>query len=259
METFCQKFIQCIQSNVRLNLLKIISPQFVSIASHSCGTHALQRFLDMISQEEERVIIIQSVIKSVHEMAMDHEATHVLQKIIAEFKDDDVKELIQKLISNLVMLTQNAYGICVVKRVIEKIGPSEEMKQIIELIASHLIEIAQSSFGNYAIQHALEKWKFAKCKPIFEEVLKNFPKLSIQRFSSNVVEKFILESDTESLVRILLSLQDESKMQILISNKFGNYVLNKLSSKLKGDDFKKLESLIVEASKKVKPYVTPGK
>ena len=35
-----------------------------------------------------------------------------------------------------------------------------------------------------------------KCKPIFDELLKNFVKLSIQRFSSNVVEKFILVSDS---------------------------------------------------------------
>jgi hypothetical protein len=45
-----------------------------------------------------------------------------------------------------------------VKRVIEKLGPSDLMEDIIRMLAEHVIEVAQSSFGNYAIQHVLEVW-----------------------------------------------------------------------------------------------------
>ena len=124
---------------------------------------------------------------------------------------------------------------------------------IINIFAQNIVEISQNSFGNYAIQHALDLWKFNKCKPIFEELLKNFVKLASQRYSSKVAEKLILDSDIDSLTRVVEVLEDENKLLGLLTSKFGNFVLNKLMTKVKGGELlHKLEAGIAEATKKIK-------
>ena len=47
----------------------------------------------------------------------------------------------------------------------------------------------QNPFGNYIIQHILEEWGFAGCKCVINVIQHNIISLSMQKFSSNVVEK----------------------------------------------------------------------
>jgi hypothetical protein len=82
-----------------------------------------------------------------------------------------------------------------VKKAIDKVTDDKQILSITSLFASHLLELAQNSYGNYAIQHALERWRINGCLNIFEELLNCFNKVAMHRYSSNVVEKFILASD----------------------------------------------------------------
>ncbi len=52
-----------------------------------------------------------------------------------------------------------------------------------------MIEIVQDPFGNYAIQHTLELYGAQMCQAILNEIGKHVISLSMQKFSSNVVEK----------------------------------------------------------------------
>lgn len=51
------------------------------------------------------------------------------------------------------------------------------------------MDLVQSPYGNYAIQHALEEWGGQRCQPILRKMEGRLMQLSIQKFSSNVVEK----------------------------------------------------------------------
>ena len=75
----------------------------------------------------------------------------------------------------------------------------KQISAINALFSAHLLELAQNPYGNYAIQHALERWKLSGCMRIFDELLICFNKLSMHRYSSNVVEKFIMASDDVSM------------------------------------------------------------
>ena len=51
--------------------------------------------------------------------------------------------------------------------------------------------MAESPFGNYWIQFLLENWGINTLTEIKDKKIENIYKLSIQQFSSNVVEKVI--------------------------------------------------------------------
>jgi len=59
----------------------------------------------------------------------------------------------------------------------------------LEKISQNSLEIVQNPFGNYVIQHILDEWGAEVANSIVEVILKNIISLSMQKFSSNVVEK----------------------------------------------------------------------
>ena len=60
---------------------------------------------------------------------------------------------------------------------------------ILDRISKNSLEIVQNPFGNYVIQHILDEWGAEIAAPIVEVIIKNIISLSMQKFSSNVVEK----------------------------------------------------------------------
>lgn len=68
---------------------------------------------------------------------------------------------------------------------------------IIDKINTNCLEILQNPFGNYIIQHIfdvslnykIKTWNLDTCKEIFKVILNNISSLSMQKFSSNVIEK----------------------------------------------------------------------
>ena len=59
------------------------------------------------------------------------------------------------------------------------------------MIQKNCLEIIQNPFGNYIIQHILEEWGSEVCKDVTKLIHQNIISLSMQKFSSNVVEKCI--------------------------------------------------------------------
>lgn len=65
----------------------------------------------------------------------------------------------------------------------------KKRKFILDKISKNSLEIVQNPFGNYVIQHILDEWGAEVAAPIIEVILRNIISLSMQKFSSNVVEK----------------------------------------------------------------------
>jgi len=93
------------------------------------------------------------------------------------------------LINNLAELINDTNGISVAKKFVNGNKSVEIRSQILNLILKKGINIIQNSFGNYMIQHIFALWGPVVCKGIINIIKANVMSLSIQKFSSNVVEK----------------------------------------------------------------------
>ena len=98
---------------------------------------------------------------------------------------------------NLIDLALDANGLCVVKIVISKYQLGDQKDMILKTIQENVIELAQSPYGNYALQEAMEHWSLQDCEEIYQVLMKNLLQLSMQKFSSNVIETCLDKANNE--------------------------------------------------------------
>jgi len=238
---FCQKLAQCCSSEQRKFFLKKIQKEFTTISCNKKGTYALQGILDIINLEDEEMIIKESIENSILQLSFDNNGTHVIQKLISCIDEEKRNYLNNQIIVNLSKLVVDPNGICIAKSFIAANTSLEIKKKTIEAILANCLEILQNPFGNYVIQEVFEKWGFETCIEIVKIIHQNIISLSMQKYSSNVVEKSIEISDANLRSKILKDLFTNNKITSLVKNKFGNFVIQKAISFLNNDETLKNE------------------
>ena len=224
---FCQKIIQASTPNQITLMLNFISKDFIQIAKDYSGTHVLQALLDVVSTQEQETIILNSIKGSELEIAYDNNATHVLQKIIQSIAEERRSSLNEIILGNIKQLSLNSNGICLVKKYIANNVIIQNKQKLINALTENCLEISQDPYGNYAIQYILDEWSQDDCSKVVNIIIENICSLSKQKFSSNVVEKIIELIDEERKQIIFNELFNEAKLNSLIKNKYGKYVIQK--------------------------------
>lgn len=81
-----------------------------------------------------------------------------------------------------------------------------DKQPFLDVMEEDTVVLAQHPFGNYALQVAIDAWELEECLNIINTVLEYLPQLSMQKFSSNVVEKckFFNEINVKALINLLM-------------------------------------------------------
>jgi hypothetical protein len=90
----------------------------------------------------------------------------------------------------------------VLKKLINTNKSDKVKKDILKELVNNTMEIIQSPFGNYAIQHVFQEWGFNNCENIVNVIINNIISLSMQKYSSNVVEKCLELADKVNVINI---------------------------------------------------------
>merc|ERR1711971_1533537 len=70
----------------------------------------------------------------------------------------------------------------------------------------------------------LDEWGGDRCKPIFESLQGSMMQLSIQKFSSNVVEKLFCAAPPDFRALFISELIESDQMAVLVNSNYGHYV-----------------------------------
>ena len=209
-------------------IISFISEDFISISEDSSGTFSLQALLNEISSIEEQQQILNCIKNYEMEMAYNKNATHVLKKIVLLFPDRNRIYLNEVILNNFIELCLDSFGICLIKIFMKTNTLIENKKRINNIIVNNFVTLSESPFGNYGIQYLMEIWNKNDLEEIKDKIMENIYKLSLQQFSSNVIEKAIETFNEENRKEIIRKLIfDKNFIIILIKNKFGKFVLNK--------------------------------
>eukprot|EP00347_Sterkiella_histriomuscorum_P003327 403364711 len=225
---FCQKLMTSASSQQRLVILTELRPNLYKISCDKKGTHSMQCMIDMINMPEEQHEIQEGVVNHILDMAYDINANHVLQKIMVCFKEEKLDFIYQPIMKYFIELSMDQNGLCVIKKLIGKITNEDKILEIQHLLAEHAVKLVQNPYGNYAVQQAIEVWDVRYCEPIFEKLEDHLMQLSVQKFSSNVIEKILEKASYETVDRYMRKLCNVEVMKSLIKNIYGYYVINKL-------------------------------
>lgn len=233
---FFQQLIKKNEKSIISLIISYISEDFLDISKDFSGTFSLQALLDEIPSIEEEQNILKAIKNKELEMAFDKNATHVLQKIILLFPDNHRAYLNEIILNNFINLCLDPNGICLIKIFIKTNTLIYNKKRINENIINNFVILAESPFGNYGIQYLMEIWSNNELIGIKDKILENIYQLSLQQFSSNVVEKAIEIFEEDIKIKMIRKLCFENNFTIsLLKNKFGKFVLNKAIKYMKID------------------------
>ena len=245
---FFQQIIKDSEKKIISLILTYISDEFINISKDSSGTFSLQALLDQITTKEEQQNILKYIKNNEMDMAYDRNATHVLQKIILLFPDNNRLELNNIILDNIINLCLDSNGICLIKNFIKTNKLLDDKKRIKEEFVNNFVILAENPYGNYGIQYLLENWDKNMLNEIKDKIMENIYKLSIQQYSSNVIEKAIEIFDGEYRENLIQKLYFQDNFIILLNNKFGRFVLykaaNYMNKELKNDFENKIKENI---------------
>ena len=91
----------------------------------------------------------------------------------------------------------NTNGLCVVKKLVQHTSQVEKKQKLMTKLTENVNELVQNPYGNYAVTEVLSYWDYEICKPIFLKIQNKISQLSIQKFSSNVIERCLEKADPE--------------------------------------------------------------
>lgn len=95
---FCQKLLQSSQPDQRITLLKALQKDFVSTACSEIGTHPMQRMLEMVSLEEERTIVYESIQPNIEQLSFHIKGNYVLISSLQVIPKQHLNQIIDEIV-----------------------------------------------------------------------------------------------------------------------------------------------------------------
>lgn len=133
------------------------------------------------------------------------------------------------IISNIIDLCVTQNGICVVKAFIQNNTSDSIIKAIITIFELETAKLTEDQYGNFGIQDSIEKYGEICCYKIIKKITDHLIRFASQKYSSNVIDFLIryMHKNNQTKFKTLIEklFKDTSNFFDLISNKYGNFVL----------------------------------
>ncbi|KAI5171406.1 pumilio RNA-binding family [Nematocida sp. LUAm3] len=227
-----QKFLEIGSQEQQQEIFLSMEPMIIPLALHMYGCRVVQKALEC---KEINRKIVERIQGHVIDLVCDQNGNHVIQKCV-ECVDADF--IIKEFEQDAVGLSKHRYGCRVIQRIFEN---STKCTAAVERIINNSRSLVEDQYGNYVIQHILEKGTEEHKRRIIENFIEKLPEYSTHKFASNVMEKCVLCGTQDARKKMLSQLmqQKPGKENMLItisSDKFGNYVIQRMLDVLTGKD-----------------------
>ena len=235
---FCKKFFTYLNQKDRIDFLNSIKDHLFILCTNKIGTFPLQGIIEYLGSKNEKNIIINSIKNDLSILCLDTYGCHIIEKILGCFEEEYISFIYDYVIDNFLKLSYNSNGICIIKKIISftyKINLHDKIKKIIK---DNAFDLILHPYGNYVIQSAVENFENNDLYEIINLFNKKFICFSLQKFSSNVVERCLEKSD-DILNNYINDVCLSNKLSEIMKNNYGNYVIQK-ALKLSSGKYKKL-------------------
>ena len=244
---FCRKFFTYLNQKDRTDFLLSIENSLIKLSSNSIGTYPIQGIIEHIGSKIEKNIIINVIKDHIEKLSIDPYSCHVIEKILSCFEEEYISFIYEYISQNFLTLAYDANGICLVKKIITFTHKSKIHEHIKNIVEENSMELIKHPYGNYVIQVLVDSWDLIEVKQILKLYDKQFTSLSMEKYSSNVMERCIEKSD-DILSQYINEVCESGKIFEVMKNNFGNYVIQKALKLCSGNDRKKL---VIEVSKNI--------
>jgi len=219
-----QKLFEHCDDSQRLLLVKRCSPSLPSVCVNMHGTRAVQRMIDFLSTSEQISHVCASIAPSSVSLMKDINGNHCIQRCLQRIKPPFNQFIYDAALESCCELSCHRHGCCVIQRCLDFASPVQR-KTLVERIILHSLVLVQNPFGNYVVQYVLDLSELEYTSAIVHQLEGNLVELSVQKFSSNVVEKCFQKAEPELRCKLIAELISRPDMiRRLLLDSFGTCV-----------------------------------
>lgn len=220
----CQKLFEYATTEQRTVLVNHAAPQLVPIALNQHGTRALQKMIEFITTPEQTWTVIRALDGHVVDLVQDLNGNHVIQKCLNSFHDGDADFILEAVGSNCVRVGTHRHGCCVIQRCLDHSSGPQRVR-LVGQITDNAFPLVQDPFGNYVMQYILDLKDMRFIHPIIDLFKGQIAALSKHKFSSNVIEKLLRNSDGPSARAVIDEMLVGNELERMLRDSYANYVV----------------------------------
>ena len=234
---FCKRFFSFLNQKDRIDFLKRIEKSIVKYSCDSIGTYPIQTIIESLISKLEKNIIISSIKDHLELLIYDPFGCHVLEKILTFIEEENISFIYLYIFDNFLKLAYNSNGICTIKKLLVLTQEHYLHNKIKTIIINNSYDLIQHPYGNFVIQGIVESWE--DYRDIINLYKNKFFELSMEKYASNVIERFI-EKDEEILNEYIDEIVKTDRTYEVMKSSYGNYVIQKALKISNGEHRKKL-------------------
>lgn len=236
----CQKLFELCNDRLKLALVNRCSQAMAYVSTNMHGTRAIQRMVECLSTEDQIRAVCIALQPAAVELMKDINGNHVIQRCLQCLEPAYNQFVYDSVVNNCFELATHRHGCCVMQRCMDYASPSQR-NQLAQHINAGALPLVQNPFGNYVVQYVLELNDPAYTADIISRLRGHLAELSIQKFSSNVVEKS-LQLATRDSRRLLIDelISNDATMRRLLHDAYGNYVIQRVLQVAEGSQLDRI-------------------
>ncbi|XP_056173391.1 pumilio homolog 11-like [Syzygium oleosum] len=251
-----QNLVEVCNEEQRTRILEKVTlqePLLVRICLDSYGIHAVKKLLDHVTTPYQMALVVSALLPGVVSLALERNG--VIEHCLQNFPHEYTEPLLVVMANNCYDIATNQNGCCTLQACINySDGASRE--HLLAELTSYSLQLAQDEYGfvsalvvfglsfhecegssnicfflcfsNYVVQSLLSLMMPGVTNKVLEVLRGSFLPLSTNKYASHVVEKCFNTLEEAQSRHIALELTTSSSCPKLFTNKFGNYVAQKL-------------------------------
>jgi len=249
------KLMKYCDKDQRHRIVTKIAPKIVTFACHTYGIHGVQKILEFLTDDQVNTFV--DVIRpTVILLAKDGKGNYLIQSFLKQFPAERNQFIYDSVTENCVEVATHKVGCTLINRCIDYAN-EQQLNQLVDHIVGQALYLVQDQFGNYVVQHLLStRAQFAP--NLIRSLLGHIAELSVQKFSSNVIEKCLqvsVSSSPDLYAEIIREITDANLLELL-QDRYANFVIQTALDVADDQQHAKLVKLILPYIHQIKtPYV----
>ena len=226
MDSFGNYLIQKIIENLNeINfetILNLINQPFLHLGLNQHGTRIIQKVIECLKSKKHFDFFNKIFEPNISELIKDVNGNHIIIKYVStiNFPDNDI--LFRSVGDNIIEFATNKHSCCAFQKCLN-FGTNQQVINLIEKIVDNTLILLSDPYGNYLLQYVIMMNNYETNYKITMYFRNKIRYLSKQKFSSNVIEKCFDHSDSHTIDILVEEICNEKFIVDLLFDMYGNY------------------------------------
>ncbi|KAK7405831.1 hypothetical protein VNO78_07441 [Psophocarpus tetragonolobus] len=211
--------------------------KFKELCMHDHRTQIIKKLFEYLNMPGQVSTAIFAMKRNTVRLSKNINGGYVIQHCLKLFSPMHTRSITEELARNCVEISTNKVGCSVIQKCLHE-AKGEALRQLIDGIARYAFVLARHPFGNYVVQYIV-KMKIPHINAtIIHQLLGRYAQLSINKYSSNVVEHLLEFSEEKDVAIIIQEIMYNHNFLGILQDPYGNYVVKRALQNCKGNLYK---------------------